>query len=368
MSWLDRATGLSDPAHYTDAADGTERLLRADAARHYNLLEFAPYGETAQQTQQFKAEAAQLATKWGRHESVALRTIWQQLQNAITQFDVTPEQARRQFQQLHSAAGTGEGNSMLWRSWRQAAELTGHFEPGITGSEQDSARWQPVDKSPDPHAAPTALERALGATSTLLGNDDVDAIISGQNVTASHDTSARAEHLAAVPTQRQALQRLQNLYAEHTRTAESHSAFTEYSLAKVDELEGILANARQARAAAAHAGAPVEVIRAVQQAGTGGAYWHERPGDPRRHAAEQAPNLHVIAGDAHIETGIAPDHDLGPPAPTLIDAGRPGGGTEIDEALHAAVAASEHADWPPLERYHADPAPPAIEPSPDLGP
>ncbi|WP_280443408.1 hypothetical protein [Nocardia brasiliensis] len=368
MSWLDRPSGLSDPAHYTDAADGTERLLRADAARHFNLLEFAPYGETTEQTKQFKAQAAQLATKWGRHESVALRTIWQQLQNAITQFDVAPEQARRQFQQLHSAAGTGEGNSLLWRSWRQAAELTGHFEPGITGSEQDSARWQPVERPPDLHTVPTALERALGATTALLGNDDVDAIISGQNVTASHGTSARAEHLIVVPTQRQALQTLQDLYAEHTRTAESHSAFTEYSLAKVDELEGILANARQARVAAAHAGAPVEVIRAVQQAGIGGAYWHEGPGDPRRHAAEQSPNVHAIASDAHAETGNAPDRDLGPPDPSLIEAGRPGGGAEIDEALQAAVAESEHADWSSLERHDANPARPTARPSPDLGP
>ncbi|WP_280465362.1 hypothetical protein [Nocardia brasiliensis] len=359
MSWLENPTGLNDPAYYVDAPDHTERRLRADAARHFYLLTVAPFGETTAQTQQFKAQAAQLATTWGRHESIALRTIWQNLQNAITHFGVAPEQARQQFAQLQRGIEHGETNTVLWRNWRQAAELTGHYEPGITGSDQDSARWQRVDRSAAAAtdlrrpATPTVLDRALGATSAPVSNQELPAIING----------TATPLVDPIPTQRQALEALQNLYAEHTRTVESHSEYTEYGLAKIDQLEAILATARQARVAAAQAGAPAEVITAVQRAGVQGTYWHERPGDPRRHPGpEQTPaSPRENAHEWPIAPGPGPDSP-DPPATTLAS-----GGAEIGEAVQAAVAEHEHADWHDSERRDIDALSPIAETARDIG-
>ncbi|MFC9432452.1 hypothetical protein [Nocardia sp. NPDC057030] len=394
MSWLERRSGPSSPEYYPDAADPDEAQLHADAAQWHYLLEIADDADTSQHGTEFRTQAGQLAAKWSRHHSLVRQHQWIRQRDAFVLWRDHPDKAARDLRELeraHAAGGEGVDEFGL-RCLRQAGEQTGRLEPGITGSEQDSASWQPVtpgsgttvDASTDRGAGlaagnvadPTpsprnALDRALGVPQRLLNVDEVGAIIAGidrapetaevrgtsdaqaATATTAHGREApAAEHSTPPPRQRQALKVLQNLHAEHTRTAESFSDLGDRMTsinAKVEALEAIRAQFRPAKAAAIRWGAPTEVINKVVQAGQNGTYWHDGPGDPR---------LAAITTGTHVDH--PPDHhDMpGAPDPPAFALNTSNGGVAIGQAVDAAAPATENSDW------HIPESPEPSRPSP----
>ncbi|MFI6217015.1 hypothetical protein ACIBCD_33875 [Nocardia brasiliensis] len=337
MSWLDLPTGYADPAHYVDAADPVERELRADAAQRHYLLELAPFGENAEETDRFNAKAAELAGKWGRHPSIAVRALWRGLQNAITEFTVDPERAGRRLQEIQREGADGQQNSTtIWsRTLRQAAELTG--------------RWDPTINSFDRERADTGVERSTASPE--------------QNLAAQFAATPLAEQRRQIA----AVQMVQNAYADHTRTAESFS-LEPYGAERVDELEDKLSRARWAYYAAKDAGVPPEVLASVYRAGVAGTYWHDGPGDFRLNPASGRglPVLAASAGDLGADAaGAAPNSSSPDPPASAPDAST--GGTEIGAAVQAAVADAEHADWQAVEHRDPNLTSPTAEPTRDLG-
>ncbi|WP_378741205.1 hypothetical protein [Nocardia brasiliensis] len=385
MSWLERQSGPNSPEYYPDAADSLEAQLRADAAHWFYLREIAASAETPQQGAAFRAQAGKLAAKWSRHESVVRSNQWIRLRDAFLKWSMTPDQAAQELRELERAHAAGEQgvDEFGLRNLRQAGELTGRWEPGITGSEQDSARWQPLPRAPsttvdanadhEPGPAPAnvadstpsprnVLDRALGTPQSLLDLEQVGAIIAGTGrypEIAEDLESPDAPGPAAIPdqvpttpavealaaTQREALQVLQDLYAEHTRTVESTNDLAadsvEYNLAKVAALEQISAKYRSARVAAALAGAPTEVIRSVCLAGQTGTYWRDGPGDPRLNPATGSSD----PGPMQLDRAPRRHDGLGAPDPPALAANLSNGGVAIGQAVDAASADAERPDW-----------------------
>ncbi|MEU2032570.1 hypothetical protein [Nocardia amamiensis] len=357
MSWPDPRHGTTDPAYYRDAADSTEAQLRADFTRYYQLREIAPHGETPEQQREFTAQADALAARWGRHESPEHRTLWAQLQAAVAGWEARPESTRAAYDRITQAKADGDLDldPVVERNLRQAAEITGHAEPVVNGSEQDGARWRPLDGALGQEAdRASLLDRALGGRAPGLASlAEVDAIIAetGQLLEAEEaagDRDTGGDERAA--RQRAALRQLQDSTAEHTRLADAWPGAPEQDQAHLARLESLLAAARAARVDAAVAGVPAADIEAVYHAGRDGSYWHQQPGN------SQAPSTGGPAATAY--QGL----DLPPPLGEMA-AAEPStapGGAEIDEAIGAALPEAHLGDWSPTdggEEPHAAPTP-----------
>ncbi|WP_067837298.1 hypothetical protein [Nocardia lijiangensis] len=365
MSWPDPPRGPTDPAYYRDAATSLEAEVRADFALHYQLREIAPYGETPEQVQELTARADELAATRGRSESVEARTLWGQLQAAVAGYEARPETTRQLFARLDQAKAAGDlpVDELAWRNLRQAAEVTGHLEATVTGSDQDGARWQPAQRSRDREAhRATAFDRALGGRGPELTTlAEVDAVIAetdrllaaeeelGDLDRGEHEhASLLPERLRSAPVadtyagepgrepaQIAALREVQDFTAEHARLVEAWEGSPEHDQAQIARLESLLAAARTARMNAADAGVALADIEAVYLAGREGTYWHQQPGDPQLTNRDRQPS--------------EPD-----PLPE---------GAAIEAAIEAAIPDGEVADWSTTE--HAEDA--AVVEHRDLG-
>ncbi|MFF0532900.1 hypothetical protein ACFYT3_31580 [Nocardia amikacinitolerans] len=308
MSWPDPPRGPTDPAHWRDAATSLEAEVRADFSLYYQLRLIAPHADTPEQRHELTARADELAAKHGRHESVEARTLWGQMQAAISGWEIRPETTRQLFNRLDQARSAGDlpVDELVWRNLRHAAELTGHLETTVTGSGQDRARWQPPQRSiqRETHRA-TAFDRALGGRGPELTSlVEVDAVIAAtdQLLAAEEELGdldrGENEHTALLPerlrsapaadtstgepdrepAQITALRELQNYTAEHARLVENWDGAPEHDQAHIARLESLLAAARTARLNAADAGVALADIEAVYLAGREGTYWHQQPG------------------------------------------------------------------------------------------
>ncbi|MEU2258115.1 hypothetical protein ABZ540_33635 [Nocardia xishanensis] len=346
MSWPDPPRGRTDPAYWRDAASSLEAEVRADYSLYYQLRLIAPHSETPEQKRELTIRADELAAKHGRHESPQARTLWGQMQAAISGWEIRPETTRQLFNRLDQAQAAGDlpVDEMVWRNLRQAAELTGHLETTVTGSRQDGARWQPPQRSVDREAhRATAFDRALGGRGPELDLADIDVVIAetdrllaieeqaGDLDRGEHEhTSLLPERLRSAPVadtgirvdteletrQLTALRELQDLTAEHARLVENWDGSPEHDQAQIARLESLLDAARTARINAADAGVPLAEIDAAYLAGRDGHYWHQQPG----------PQL--------------PDRDG-----QLTQADPLPGGAEIEAAIEAAMPAGSVADW-----------------------
>ncbi|WP_068056366.1 hypothetical protein [Nocardia xishanensis] len=360
MSWPDPPRGPTDPAYYSDAATSLEAEVRADFALYRQLREIAPYGETPEQQQELTARADELAATRGRSESVEARTLWGQLQAAVAGYEARPETTRQLFARLDQAKAAGDlpVDELAWRNLRQAAEVTGHLETTVTGSDQDGARWQPPQRSRTREAQrPTLFDRALGGRGPELTTlTEVDAVIAetdrllaieeelGDLNRGEHEhTDLLPERLRPPPgadthtgepdresAQITALREVQDFTAEHARLVENWDSSPEHDQAHIARLESLLAAARTARTTAADAGVALADIEAVYLAGREGTYWHQQPGDP------QLANR---------------DRPVSEPDPLPE-------GAEIEAAIEAAMPEGEAADW---SAEHAEDATAVVE-------
>jgi len=392
MSWPDPPTGRTDPTYYRDAADSAEAHLRADFTRHYQLRLFAPYAETDAQQQQFTLQAADLAARWGRHDNIEHRKLWGQMQAAVSGWELRPQATRAAFDRISQSKAAGDlpVPGVVWRNLRQAAEITGHLETTITGSEQDGARWAPPQHTLDRHVERTsALDRALGGRGPDLALAEVDAIIAetdhllaAEEALGDFDTGADEhtdllpEHVRSAPVaytyhdqagrearQIAALRQLQDLTAEHTRLADRWEGPPEHDQAQLTRLETLLEATRTVRRDAAEAGVPLEDIDAVYRTGRDGTYWHQQPGAPRYgriarlleerdRASAEADTLRDVvdtlrtrspgsAQEAAVDPAIGGAERIAPAA------GAERGGDEIDDAIDAALPEPALAQWSP---------------------
>ncbi|WP_406279369.1 hypothetical protein OH799_11865 [Nocardia sp. NBC_00881] len=402
MSWPEPRTGTTDPTYYHDAADSIEAQLRADFTRYYQLRLFVPFAETPEQNQEFTAQADALAARWGRHESSEHRRLWEQLQAAVSGWELRPESTRAAYDRIAQAKADGAVgvDAVVWRNLRQAAEVTGHIETTITGSTQDAARWRPPDRAVGPEADRSSLlDRALGGRGPELASAaEVDAIIAETDrlLAAEHehgdlDTGAD-EHADLLPErvrsasvaytysaeagqearQIAALRQLQDVTAEHARLADQWDGSPEQDQAQLVRLESLLDVARAARIDATEAGVPAPDIETVYRTGRDGTYWHEQPGDPRLgriarlveerdRAAAEADTLREVVEDLR-HSGPAPTSQagLGPPSASR-DPAEPypspdRGGADICDAIDAALPEVEFADWRPADGIADKPA------------
>ncbi|MET8779013.1 hypothetical protein ABZV58_28755 [Nocardia sp. NPDC004654] len=335
MSWPDPPRGPTDPAYWREASTSLEAEVRADFSLYYQLREIAPHSETAEHRRELTARADELAAKHGRHESVEARTLWGQMQAAVAGWEVRPETTRQLFNRLDQAQAAGDlpVDELVWRNLRQAAELTGHLEVIVTGSDQDGARWQPPQRSLAPEAhRTTLLDRALGGRGPELDLAGVDMIIAETDRLLAIEEQAgdldRGEHehtdllpdrlrsapvadtSASAQSEREtrqiaALREVQDLTAEHTRLVETWDGSPEHDQAQIARLESLLDAARAARVEAAEAGAALADIDAVYLAGRDGRYWHQQPGyPPLAHRDSQATEPDPLTGGAQTEAAI----------------------------------------------------------------
>ncbi|WP_435592146.1 hypothetical protein [Nocardia sp. bgisy118] len=332
MSWPDPPRGPTDPAYWREAATSLEAEVRADFSRYYQLRLIAPHSETPEQRRELTARADELAAKHGRHESVEARTLWGQMQAAISGWEIRPETTRQLFNRLDQAQAVGDlpVDEMVWRNLRQAAELTGHLETTVTGSDQDGARWQPPQRSLTREAErPTLFDRALGGRGPELTTlTEVDAVIAetdrllaieeelGDLDRGTHEhTDLLPERLRPAPgadtytgepdrepAQIAALREVQDFTAEHARLVENWEGSPEHDQAHIARLESLLAAARTARMNAADAGVALADIEAVYLAGREGTYWHQQPGD--RQLSEPDPLPEAAEIEAAIEAAM----------------------------------------------------------------
>ncbi|WP_039804469.1 hypothetical protein [Nocardia araoensis] len=332
MSWPDPRYGTTDPGYYRDAATDTEAQIRADFTHYYQLRLIAPHGETPEQQRQFTAWADELAAQWGRHEAPEHRRLWGQLQAAVAGWETRPEFTRVAYNQITHAklAGDLDVDPMVWRTLRQAAEITGHIETTTTGSEQDGARWQPPGHSPARHTERTSvLDRALGGRGPALASlAEVDAIITetdqlleAEEAAADRDTG-RDERLTR---QRAALRQLQDATAEHTHLSDAWPTAAERYQAHLERLESLLDAARTARVAAADAAASPADIEAAYHAGLAGIYSH----DPASLGQLALPD--PLTGLEH------------------------GDGAEIGAAIAAALPETQFSEWSPTDDLEGHP-------------
>ncbi|MEV6338749.1 hypothetical protein AB0M12_29005 [Nocardia vinacea] len=359
MSWPDPRHGATDPAYYHDAADHTEAQIRADFTRYYQLRLVAPFAETPEQQQEFTTQADELAARWGRHSSPGNRTQWDQLQAAVAGWEHRPEATRAAYDHIDRAKTTGEigVDAVVWRNLRQAAEVTGHIETRITGSDQDGARWRPSEAGAGQDTKRTSLlDRALGGRGPELADlAEIDAIIAetDQLLAAEEelgDLDTGAEERTA--RQRAALRQLQDLTAEHTWLAERWDGSPEQDQAHIARLESLLAAARTARVDAVDAGVAPADIEAAYRAGRDGTYRHELTGAPRleNHRQPVEERDHAASKTAEEAEGIE-NRSSG----RLARADR-GGGAAIDDATAAALPSADFAEWSSAEGLDENPA------------
>ncbi|MBF6439688.1 hypothetical protein [Nocardia cyriacigeorgica] len=289
----------------TSAADlaATEAALRHDFTRAHNLRMIAPHAESPEQSRVFLDQAAALAAHWsGDPES---RGLWHELEAAVGAWEARPETTATAFRRLSQTHAAGELpiGDRQWRSLIQAAELTGHCDPSIAGSGQDSARWRPQPNAELDSSSASVLDRALGGRGPEpVSLDEVDAVIAETNrlLELEHDLGDRDtgadEHASLLPPELRAapafdaegrrsaaLGQLQNFTAEHQRLVREWDGPAEAVDTLVTRLDSLLEAARTARLDAAEAGASATDIEAAYHAGRDGHYWqpdHHPPAAP----------------------------------------------------------------------------------------
>ncbi|MEV0688282.1 hypothetical protein AB0I35_30935 [Nocardia sp. NPDC050378] len=391
MSWETQGTNFTNPAYYRDAADSVEAQLRADFATHHQLREIADYGETPAQVVEYKARAHALARQWQQDASPEHQWLWHHLASAVEAWRANPEAARVEFGRLQQAFIDGDPDIDLdaVRTQRQAAELTGHLEPVNDRSAQDGARWRPRHLSVvrDPGAeksrSDSLVDRALGGRAAVelsmaeveaiindsdevlaaeealgdldTGEDEITALLPAtQRYAPAPDVTATIDQL---PAQIAAVRRVQDLAAQHARLATEFDASPEGGQVRIDQLERLMDGARDARRAAALAGADHDEITGAYQAGLAGYYWSQQPGAPRlaqlEHVLGERDTAVAELGTLHVQLGLVPGH---PPALALAAGAEtthhlnsstaPPNGAVISSAVEAALPDADHAaDW-----------------------
>ncbi|WP_280202754.1 MULTISPECIES: hypothetical protein [Nocardia] len=303
----------------TSAGDlaATEAALRHDFTRAHNLRMIAPHAESPEQSRAFLDQAAALAAHWT--SDAESRGLWHELEAAVGAWEARPETTAAAFRRLSQtrAAGDLPIDDRQWRTLFQAAELTGHHEPTITGSGHDSARWRP---QPNTELASSAsvLDRALGGRAAEpVSLDEVDAVIAETNRLleleddlGDRDTGAD-EHASLLPPELRptpgidaagrrtaALGLLQNLTAEHQRLAGEWDGPAEAVDTLVTRLDSLLEAARAARRDAADAGATATDIESAYRAGRDGHYRQPHPGHQPTAADGTQPGPAAALADA----------------------------------------------------------------------
>ncbi|VFA96279.1 hypothetical protein [Nocardia cyriacigeorgica] len=303
----------------TSAADlaATEAALRDDFTRAHNLRMIAPHAESPEQARVFLDQAAALAAHWTGDPE--FRGLWHELEAAVGAWEARPETtgiAFRRLSQTH-AAGDLPIDDRQWRTLAQAAELTGHHDPTIAGSGQDSARWQPIPNAELDSSRASVLDRALGGRAPEpVSLDEVDAVIAETNrlLELEHDLGDRDtgadEHASLLPPQLQAapavdvegrrsaaLGQLQNFTAEHQRLVGEWDGPAEAVDTLVTRLDSLLEAARTARRDAAEAGASATDIEAAYHTGRDGHYWQPDQHAPAAHGADAPPGPSAAVED-----------------------------------------------------------------------
>lgn len=320
MSGGEESLGYANPDYYTDATSSIERRLRADFATYHQLREIAPFGLTSADTAEMTSRADDLAARWTRHHSPHWRRMWQTLQSAVIGWEVRPDRARRNFDQIARARDAGDIaiDDDLWRSLRQARAITGHSAIPA-GSQHDTHRHYPTlfaDTTPAPaeSATPrpdarTAVERTLGAPratgASLATLEQVDAIIAATDAAldaeerrgdldTGRDTRAallpRAIREAPITYNyaelerwdlRQAalLREIQDLACEHSDIADHFDGTDDQT--RIARLEALQRGLTAARRDALRAGIADADIERAYVLGRDGLYWSNEPSHPR---------------------------------------------------------------------------------------
>ncbi|PPI93943.1 hypothetical protein [Nocardia nova] len=321
MTTLDEPLGFTNPDYYRDAASQTERQLRADFARYYQLREIAPSAMSAEARAEFNARADEVAIRWARHESEHWRGTWAGLQRVVAGWRTQPEIARRNFDQIARARASGEVaiDDDIWRTLQQARLITGHGPDTITGSGQDAARRYPY-LHPDLGATPvpalqaqevdrrTAVERTLGAPRnpavalpSLAKVDaiiaDTDALLETEEAAADLDDGRDARKMLLPRVVREApisadysetetwqrrhaeaLREVQDLAAEHSTVADGLNGIDDQ--ARIARLDRLRAGLSAARRDALAIGLTDDQVHTAYTTGRDGTYWATQPSDP----------------------------------------------------------------------------------------
>ncbi|MFI7194431.1 hypothetical protein [Nocardia nova] len=321
MTTLDEPLGFTNPDYYRDAASQTERQLRADFARYYQLREIAPSAISAEARAEFNARADEVAIRWARHESEHWRGTWAGLQRVVAGWRTQPEIARRNFDQIARARASGEVaiDDDIWRTLQQARLITGHGPGTITGSGQDAARRYPY-LQPDMGATPvpalqaqevdrrTAVERTLGAPRnpaialpSLAKVDaiiaDTDALLETEEAAADLDDGRDARKMLLPRAVREApisadysetetwqrrhaeaLREVQDLAAEHSTVADGLNGIDDQ--ARIARLDRLRAGLSAARRDALAIGLTDDQVHTAYTTGRDGTYWATQPSDP----------------------------------------------------------------------------------------
>ncbi|WP_280426691.1 hypothetical protein [Nocardia carnea] len=358
MNWPAQIPTRTDPAYYADAESAAEAELRADFAHHYQLRLIAAYGETPADKIRMYRDAHRLADKWASHERSDMRTLWRQLQGAVAGWEARPHATARAFDRVATSGELGgvAVDGMVWRTLVQACDITGHGPEPTAGSEQDAARTPAraahLEVVADADATPI-LDRAFGrgflerpavdpggdaigveaiaerAGEQAVSGAGAESIVSGPEPQ-TLDPSVFGEALARRQIRQiDALRRLQNATAEHSRLADEWGPEVLFG-GRILRLEQLLDQGRAARRDAARAGVSTSEIDQTYRAGLTGVSWHERPG-------------HLLLGRIdHLSRER--DRMLGRTEPGAEDSRV---GLDIDAAITAAAPPTGygHGDW-----------------------
>lgn len=418
MTWITEPVGYANPAYYSDSADHNEQQLRADFAKYYQLREIAPFGDTPADTAEMTQRADELAMRWGHHQSSDHRRIWETLQAAVMGWEVRPDLARRNFDQLARARDAGDltVDDTLWRSLQQARAITGHgsdlpsfdsildaarrfpnLEPGRTLASQPHRVRADADSR-------TAVERTLGAprdnsaASTVTSLDHVrdiiaatDAALDTEEAAGDLDTGREARRMllprevrdapisynyahSEVWELRQAalLREVQDLACEHTTVADAFDGHDDQT--RITTLEALRDGLASARRDALRAGVPAADVDRAYVLGRDGIYWSVEPSHPRlgriaqlsderdraRAEADALRNQHPIPVDpSYADRSSQPSAEKSSTRETLLNSpvGHGDGGARIVEAIDAVLADTDADNWTEPSPALPDPIP-----------
>ncbi|MFE3228592.1 hypothetical protein [Nocardia sp. NPDC059228] len=415
MTWIAEPVGYANPAYYSDSADRIERQLRADFAKYYQLREIAPFGDTPDDTADMTQQADDLATRWGRHESPQRRRMWETLQAAVMGWEVRPDLARRNFDQLARArqAGDLDVDDTLWRSLQQARAITGHgTDFPVAGSTQDAVHRFPnleLEPALTDHAhragpesdSRTAVERTLGAprdrsadaTATTLDQIEAvitatDAALDAEEEAGDLDTGRDARAMLLPRAVREApisynyaqsevwelrqaalLREVQDLACEHSSLADAFDGNDDQ--ARITRLEALRDGLASARRDALRAGVPAPDVDRAYVLGRDGTYWSTEPSHPRLGRIAQ---LSDERDRARAEAAALRSRQTSPPQRTDViihlssettngttvstDVPNPAsaeGGARIVEAIDAVLADADAENWTETDPATHDP-------------
>ncbi|MCU1644025.1 MAG: hypothetical protein JWN03_4300 [Nocardia sp.] len=404
MTWIAEPIGYANPDYYRDAANSTERQLRADFAKYYQLREIAPFGLTAADTAELNAHADTLAARWGRHESPHFRRTWESLQSAVMGWEARPDLARRNFDQLARARSAGELaiDEDLWRSLQQARAITGHGHDTTTAVGSNAGHRFPNLYPPEPSLSPpaeqgpdlrTSVERTLGAPrdirsatpqftleqidATIAATEEVlDAERQRGDLDTGHDARTAllprvirdapisynyGESAAWELRQAALLREIQDLSCEHSTVAEAFDGHDDQ--ARILRLEALRDGAAAARRDALRAGVHAADIDRAYLLGRDGIYWSTEPSHPRlgriaqlteeRDRALSTASRNNIA-DSGVHQGPGPHLELTSAIENGSETTRPNrfdtdvaatDGTRIVEAIDAVLADIDDSTW-----------------------